>query len=62
MFDAVSTEHLSQVFRRILSDLRVSKDARYIFAQAHSFKLLDFVLDPAIETPRVDSETLFECG
>lgn len=54
MFYAVSIEHPSQFFREILFDLRMSKNAGYIFAQVRSCKLLDFLLDTAIETPCVD--------
>lgn len=56
MFYAVTVEHRSQFFREVLFDLRLSENAWYVPAPVHACKLLDFVLDTAIETPCVDLE------
>ena len=58
MFYTASIEHFSETFREILFDLRISKNGWYLFAQVCAYKLLDFILDTAIETPRLDSEML----
>lgn len=58
MFYAVSIAHLLQFFREILFDLRMSKSAWYIFALVRADKLPDFVLDPAVDIPCVDSWSL----
>lgn len=58
MFHALSIDHLAQFFREILFDLRMSTNACDRFAHVRAYKRLDFLLDAAIQTPCVDSETL----
>lgn len=62
MFYAVSTEHLPQFFREILFDLRMSQNAWYVLAPVRPYKLPDFILDTAIETPCVDPEMLLNAA